>query len=130
MHENTPPVGTIIWRDLTVNDAEAIRDFYARVVRWTAQPVTMGSYQDFNMVPPETREPEAGICHARGENADLPPQWLIYIVVDDIDRSLEDCVRLGGAIVAPPRGMMGGRFCVIRDPAGAVCGLYQPPSAA
>ena len=130
MHENTPPVGTIIWRDLTVNDAEAIRDFYSTVVGWRAQPVTMGSYQDYNMVPPEAREPEAGICHARGENADLPSQWLIYIVVDDIDQSVEDCVRLGGAIVAPPRGMMGGRFCVIRDPAGAVCGLYQPPSAA
>ncbi len=130
MSENTPPVGTIIWRDLTVPDAAAIRDFYARVVGWRAQPVSMGNYNDFNMLPPDTEEPAAGICYARGTNADLPPQWLIYVVVEDVDQSAADCVKLGGAVVAPPRGMAGGRFCVIRDPAGAVCGLYQPPSAA
>ena len=25
-----------------------------------------------------------------------------------------------------PRPLAGGRFCVIRDPAGAVCALYEP----
>jgi uncharacterized protein len=130
MQENTPLVGTIVWCDLTVEHAEAIRDFYAKVVGWRPEPVSMGSYHDFTMVPPESLEPAAGVCHARGGNADIPPQWLIYIVVEDIDDSVDRCVKLGGAVVAPPRGMMGGRFCVIRDPAGAVCGLYQPPSAA
>ncbi len=130
MAENTPPVGTVIWRDLTVPDAAAIRDFYARVVGWRAEPVNMGSHTDFNMLPPDGSEPAAGICHARGVNADLPPQWLMYIVVDDVDQSATDCVKLGGTIVSPQRSMGGGRFCVIRDPAGAVCALYQPPTAA
>ncbi len=65
-------------------------------------------------------------CHARGVNADLPPQWLVYIVVDDVDRSAATCQELGGAIVAGPRPPAGGRTCVIRDPAGAVCALYEP----
>ena len=130
MSENTPSVGTIIWRDLTVPDAAAIRDFYARVVGWRSESVSMGNYNDFNMLPPDSHEPAAGICYARGPNADLPPQWLIYIVVEDVDQSATDCMKLGGAVVSPARGMAGGRFCVIRDPAGAVCGLYQPPSAA
>jgi predicted enzyme related to lactoylglutathione lyase len=130
MSENTPPAGTIVWCDLTVPDAAAIRDFYARVVGWRAMPVNMGNYHDFNMFPPEGTDPAAGICYARGTNADLPAQWLMYVVVDDVDQSAADCVKLGGTVVSPPRGMMGGRFCVIRDPAGAVCALYQPPSAA
>lgn len=130
MYQNTPPVGSIVWRDLTVPDAAAIRDFYARVVGWRAEPVTMGNYNDFNMLPLEGSDPAAGICYARGANADLPPQWLIYIVVEDVDQSATDCVKLGGSIVSPARGMGGGRFCVIRDPAGAVCALYQPASAA
>ena len=113
-----------------MDDAEAVRDFYAKVVGWDVQPVQMGEYTDFNMLPPGSTEPAAGICHARGQNADLPPHWLVYIVVEDVDESVEACVKLGGAIVSPTRGMAGGRFCVIRDPAGAVCGLYQPPSAA
>lgn len=130
MSESNPPAGTIAWRDLTVPDAAAIRDFYARVVGWKPEPVDMGGYTDFNMMPPGSTEPEAGVCHARGSNADLPPVWLLYIVVDDVEWSAAECVRLGGAIVVPLRGLAGGRFCVIRDPAGAVCALYQPASAA
>jgi predicted enzyme related to lactoylglutathione lyase len=130
MSENTPPAGTIVWCDLTVPDASAIRDFYARVVGWRAEPVNMGGYTDFNMMPPDGGDAAAGICYARDANADLPPQWLLYIVVDDVDDSAAECVKLGGAIVSPPRSMGAGRICVIRDPAGAVCALYHPSSAA
>ena len=52
------------------------------------------------------------------------------ITVEDLDHSLEHCQRLGGSVVAPPRSYGGGRYCVIKDPAGAVCALYQPPDAA
>ena len=124
----TPKPGTITWQDLTVGDAEALRDFYAAVVGWTPESVKMGDYSDFTMNA--DGEPIAGVCHARGGNADLPAQWLVYITVEDLDHSMEECVRLGGAVIAPPRGLAGGRFCVIRDPAGAVCALYQPPDAA
>jgi predicted enzyme related to lactoylglutathione lyase len=124
----TPRPGTITWQDLTVGNAEALRDFYAAVVGWTPKPVRMGDYADFTMNA--DGEAIAGLCHARGGNADLPPQWLIYITVEDLDHSIEQCERLGGTVIAPPRGLSGGRFCVIRDPAGAVCALYQPPDAA
>ena len=30
------------------------------------------------------------------------------------------------AIVVPVRGLAGGKFCVIRDPAGSMAALYQP----
>jgi uncharacterized protein len=125
---STSRPGTITWQDLTVADAETIRDFYCAVVGWTPEPARMGDYVDFTMMA--DGDPAAGVCHARGGNADLPPQWLIYITVEDLDASLEECLRLGGTIVAPPRGLSGGRFCVIKDPAGAVCALYQPPDAA
>ena len=77
------------------------------------------------MVEPETGEAMAGVCHARGSNADLPPQWLIYIVVMDVERSARRCSELGGEVMAGPRPLGNGRFCVIRDPAGAVCALYE-----
>jgi predicted enzyme related to lactoylglutathione lyase len=121
MHENTPPAGTVVWHDLTVPDAAAIRDFYARVVGWRPVTVSMGDYNDFSMLPPEGHEAAAGICYARGS---------MYVIVEDVDESAEACVKLGGSIVSPPRGVGGGRFCVIRDPAGAVCALYRPSSAA
>lgn len=124
----TPEPGTISWQDLTVADAEGVRDFYQAVVGWKPEPIPMGGYSDFAMSAEGTAV--AGICHARGGNADLPPQWLIYITVEDLDHSLAECHRLGGSLIAGPRGYGGGRYCVIKDPAGAVCALYQPPDAA
>lgn len=121
-----PPVGTIAWLDLTVPDAGGVRDFYRSVVGWETGAVDMGGYNDYNMLPPGSAEPVAGVCHARGANAGLPAQWLLYIVVADVDRSAEECVRMGGQMVAAPRAMGGARYCVIQDPAGAVCALYQP----
>jgi len=120
-----PRPGAIAWHDLTVDDAETVRDFYAAVVGWRFQPVAMDGYMDFAMGAPESGESIAGVCHARGPNADLPPQWLLYVVVEDLDRSLEACADHGGEVVAGPRGLSGGRFCVVRDPAGAVMALWE-----
>jgi predicted enzyme related to lactoylglutathione lyase len=125
----TPRVGSITWQDLTVEHAEQVRDFYQAVAGWNPEPLNMGGYADFVMSDADGVN-VAGICHARGQNADLPPTWLIYITVDDLDHSLAECQRLGGSLVAAPRSYGGGRYCVIKDPAGAVCALYQPPDAA
>ena len=120
-----PAIGTIGWIDLTVDDAEGVRDFYAEVTGWRPEPVVMGGYDDYNMVAPGTGEPAAGVCHARGANAGLPTAWMIYIVVEDLDASVDACRANGGEVVAGPRAVGGDRYCVIRDPAGAVAALYQ-----
>jgi uncharacterized protein len=117
--------GRIGWIDLTVPDAEAIRDFYNAVIGWTAIEVDMGGYSDYCVHSAEGEAPVAGICHARGANARLPAQWLVYITVEDLDASAARCVELGGEVLDAPRAYGGGgRFCIIRDPAGAVAALY------
>ena len=121
----TPTPGTIGWIALTVPDAERVRQFYADVAGWSSLPVDMGGYDDFNMSPPGAA-PVAGVCHARKTNADLPAQWLIYIVVSDLDASLRRAAELGGRVVAGPKNMGGeGRYAVVQDPAGAVAALWQ-----
>lgn len=129
-NEATPP-GIMAWADLTVRDAAKVRDFYSAVVGWEAVPVPMGGYEDFQMNLPGTDQPVAGICHARGANANLPAQWLVYITVPDLDASVGACAKHGGMLIAEPRGMGAyGRFCVIKDPAGAVMALIEPPKPA
>ncbi len=120
-----PKIGTLAWHDLTVADAEKTRDFYKSVVGWDSEDVSMGEYNDFSMIAPESGETVAGICHARGTNAKLPAQWMMYILVQDVDQGAKRCVELGGEVVDGPRSLGQGRFCVIRDLAGAVCALYQ-----
>jgi hypothetical protein len=122
---NVSQTGSISWTDLTVPDAEAIRDFYRSVVGWDFVEVDMGEYCDFSMSLPEDGRTVAGICNAKGTNASLPPQWLIYITVENLDESIARCRELGGAVIVGPRDVGGGQFCVIRDPAGAVCALFN-----
>ncbi len=118
-------IGKIGWFDLTVEDAPAIRDFYSIVVGWNPEDVSMGEYSDYNMTMPESGDPAAGICHARGDNAGLPSQWLINITVADVDKSAEACRENGGQIIVGPKSMGGGKFAVIEDPNGSVAALYQ-----
>lgn len=119
-----PAIGTIAWTDLTVPDADRVRDFYQAVVGWAATPLDMGGYADYVMQMPGAGAPAAGICHARGSNAGLPPQWIPYITVADLERSIDACTKRGGRVLAGPRPAgPGSRFCVIEDPAGAVAAL-------
>jgi uncharacterized protein len=126
----TPGIGTLVWTDLTVPDAEKIRDFYSAVIGWSHAPVEMKGYNDYQMNSPGTGDAVAGICHARGTNADLPAQWLLYFRVADIEESVARCVQRGGTLLVSPKGMgTYGRYCVIQDPAGAVAALIQQPDS-
>ncbi|HPF36361.1 MAG TPA: VOC family protein [Candidatus Krumholzibacteria bacterium] len=125
MSDPKPAPGTIGWIDLTVDDAAGLRDFYAAVVGWEATPLSMGGYDDYCVGPAEGGDPVAGVCHRRGGNAHLPPVWMMYIVVEDLDASLKACAAGGGALVGDVRKMGEARYAVIRDPAGAHCALYQ-----
>lgn len=126
-------LGQILWTDLTVENAEQVRDFYAAVIGWSFEPVGMGEYDDFMMVAkgqrprhlPEHTVRVAGVCHARGDNADLPAQWLNYFSVEDIETSRLAVVEQGGKIRTDVKSYGASKYCVIEDPAGAVCALYE-----
>ena len=125
MSETKPEVGEVAWSDLTVANAEGVRDFYAAVVGWKPEVVGMGDYSDYTMCAPGSGAAVAGVCHARGVNAGLPAQWLVYIVVADVGAAAARCEAMGGRVLVRPKPTGGGRFCVIQDPAGAVCALSQ-----
>lgn len=116
------PVGRIGWLDLTVPDAAGAREFYRQVVGWSVQDVAMADggegYADFNMLG-EDGQPAAGICHARGMNADVPPVWMIYLSVGDIAESLRRVAVEGGTVVKATAGDDGRiAVAVVRDPVG------------
>jgi hypothetical protein len=120
-----PPIGSIGWCDLTVPGADAVRDFYRDVVGWTATEIDMGGYADYVMSQPFNGTATTGVCWARGANEGLPPVWLVYFVVASLDKSLAQVRERGGAVLREPTSSGGGRYAVVRDPAGAVCALYE-----
>jgi predicted enzyme related to lactoylglutathione lyase len=127
MSDHKQPPGSIGWTDLTVPNAEEVRKFYQAVVGWKFQSMDMGGYSDYCMMRAEDGQVVAGICHARGDNAQLPPQWLVYLTVKNLKRSVAKATERGGKVLVGPKSMGGGGFAVIQDPAGAVAALFQPP---
>ena len=119
-------MGAVTWMDLTIQDADGVRDFYKNVVGWKSLDINMGDYNDYCMASPDDDVVRTGVCHDKGSNSGIPPVWMMYINVADLDKSIEEVIKGGGAIVNGPRKMgEKARYCIIRDPAGAYCGLFD-----
>ncbi len=115
--------GRLGWIDLTVDDADGVRDFYAGVVGWRPSNVEMGDYADYSMLDSDGTA-VAGVCHRRGGNASMPSGWIPYFVVADLDRALAQAVERGGSADAV-RTMGDTRWAVVHDPAGNAAALWE-----
>ena len=116
-------VGKVGWVDISVKDASRLHEFYSRVIGWDSSKLKCGEVEDFCMNLPDSDVTVAGICHAVGDNAKLPPQWLVYVNVADVAASLKEVLALGGKVLDGPRKMGERDFACIQDPAGAVLAL-------
>jgi len=125
MEDRKPIPGAILSADLTIAHTEQVRDFYEQVIGWQHSGLSMGNYDDYVMTRTDG-QPVAGICHPEGENAALPPVWLVYFTVNDLNESLGACRKLGGKVHYEPKTSIGpGSYAVIEYPAGAFCAITQ-----
>jgi predicted enzyme related to lactoylglutathione lyase len=86
----------------------------------------MGGYADYNMNESESGETVAGICHPKGPNAGLTPQWLVYIAVANVAQSIKKRLELGGQMVGGPHILDGSQFYVFQDTAAGGTRINQP----
>ena len=57
----------------------------------------------------------------------VPPNWLVYFMVTDVDASAKKAGQLGGHAIVPPTDIpKTGRFSVIGDPQGATFAIFKP----
>lgn len=127
MSEQKYKAGQIVWADLTTNQADSLKEFYKDVIGWQEYPVAVKdgeeSYNDYAMLYDE-KNPAGGICNQRGINASIPPQWIMYVCVDDVASTLEKAISRGGKLVHENKKADGTyNYVIIQDPAGAVFGF-------
>lgn len=125
MASDPKDIGKVVWVDLTVPNAEKLREFYLSVIGWETDEFKMGDYSDYVIKTPHDKETVAGLCHARGDNANLPPHWMIYIKVRSLEASVAAAQRNGGEVLAGPKQFGGARFCVLKDPDGAAFAVIE-----
>ena len=117
--------GAFSWCELLTTDVEAAKSFYSELFGWTMEPVTHEANEgmQYNLVKADGTE-IGGIMavppHAQG----MPPCWGTYVTVDDVDAAAARARELGADVVVPLTDIPEvGRFCVIRDPQGAVISM-------
>lgn len=113
-----------LWCDITTDDADTLADFYVDVMGWKKESFDMGGYNDFVMMKPDGSA-AGGICHKKGNNSAMPAGWIPYFTVQDIENALASALKKGGEKVGDVRHMGNAKYCVIKDPTGAYCALYE-----
>ena len=122
-----PPLGTFCWTELMTRDAAAAKKFYGELLGWTFKDDDISGMTYTMFTPPGAERPIGGLMQMGGPQFEgVPPHWLSYILVDNVDERAKRCTKLGGAVKVPPMDIPKiGRFCVIQDPTGAVIALFQ-----
>jgi len=120
-------LGQIVWADLTTTKADSLKEFYKEVAGWQEFPVAMrdddGEYNDYAMLV-DSENAAGGICHKRGKNNNLPPQWIMYIYAEDVEERLKTALDLGAKLIHASKKPDGTyNYVIIEDPAGAVFGI-------
>lgn len=118
MDEHLMKHGMISWSELMTSDLEAARQFYGRLFGWELERAPMEGVE-YIIAKAHGRQ-FAGMMTLPPEAGEAPPNWGIYVTVDDVDATAAKAEALGAKIVVPPRDIpQVGRFCVIQDPQGA-----------
>ncbi|MCH8275435.1 MAG: VOC family protein [Armatimonadetes bacterium] len=107
-------------------DAAAAKKFYSELIGWTITDQEMGGMTYSFLTTPEG-EQVGGMMQMDGPQFEgVPPHWMQYILVEDVDDRAQKCTELGGKVKVPPTDIPNmGRFCVIEDPTGGVIALFQ-----
>lgn len=115
--------GHIIWHEVLSDKLDDTTAFYTAVVGWSHSDTAVGGTTYRMLRAADT--PVAAVIADAGEG--LGPGWVSYVGVDDIDKMLERVSHLGGTVVEGPVDAKSiGRFAIIRDPRGALVGLFSP----
>ncbi len=116
--------GAFCWNELLTNDTDTAATFYTSLFGWDPQSADMGGTMYTSFMAGD--EPAGGMMAIQKEWGEVPPHWLVYFAVADCDQSTETAQGLGATVLVPPCDIAEvGRFSVVQDPQGAVCGLIR-----
>lgn len=121
--DSSPEPGRLAWVELQTTDRHASNELYQQ----------LGGFQ----MGPEHVRGEEGHAHGifRGgrlvglvrdlpAGSPVPPNWVYYLRVPDLDRAIAHARQLGGFMYEDPAEVDGGKRALLLDPTGAPVALW------
>lgn len=125
MSEYCAPIGAPIWFDLMSSDPARAARFYQQIFGWDLQAPAhpeFGDYQNFTL----NGRPVAGLGPAT-DGSGPGNVWSVYLNTSDCAATADAAQSAGATVMVEPVEVGDlGVMTVVRDPAGAVIGFWQP----
>ncbi len=120
-------LGRFIWFDLMTTDVEGAQAFYKDCVGWNTVPFE-NDEKPYTMFA--IGEEPIGGSVALPEEAKamgIPPHWIAFAKVVDVDATCALATELGGVVHHPPMDIATiGRVAFLADPQGAGFAVFSP----
>jgi uncharacterized protein len=117
LYDGPPRPGTFCWDELNTTDVEGAKRFYSDVFGWESK----GGDRDYWHWRNAGKE-IGGMMPVPSPN--VPPHWLAYVAVWDVDETTKKAGALGAKVLMPGMEIPNvGKFSVVQDPTG---GLFSP----
>ncbi len=115
--------GGLSWNDLMTHDVAKASSFYCALFGWEVADVE-GAPGD-RLVIRNGERLNGGMATIPDEaGEDVPPHWLPYFAVEDVDRAVAAAGDAGGTQIADAMDVPAGRFAVLADPQGVVFAVF------
>lgn len=112
-------VGAMCWREVNVRDLAVARGFYTGLLELEARPMPAPGMTYETLHAGDTTV--GGMLQMDASwPAEIPPHWMTYFAVDDVDAAAARVTNGGGKVFQPPFDTPYGRMSVVADPWGAV----------
>lgn len=122
---NREQPGIFSWSELNTHDADAAWGFYQKLFGWTEKgSMDMGPDGKYQMFQDPSGTTFGGMSNV-ATKMKVPPHWLHYVTVDDIDAAITRITNKGGKVMNGPMDIPGDDViaqCV--DPQGAFFAIY------
>jgi uncharacterized protein len=119
--------GAVVWNEQISGDPDRARTFYGAVFGYTFDAIGGGAPY-WTLTPPGATESVGGLGTWQGAQGDVPPHWMTYFLVENVDDTVVTAEGAGGTTAQSPMDTPFGRMAVIVDPIGAMFSVLSLPS--
>ncbi len=119
--------GVFCWAELATTDQDAAKLFYSELFGWKIFDSPMGPGDFYTMFSLEGQNTSAA-CTLRPElkAMGVPPHWMLYINVANVDEAAAKVTAAGGLLRSGPFDVMTyGRMAVAADSTGATFCIWE-----